>query len=252
MTTAFIADLHLTAERPVAIDLFQEFLTEATAHLGALFILGDLFEYWVGDDGAEEPEFAPIITALGKASNQGLKIYVMHGNRDFLLGTTFAHITGCTLITDPYPLDLFGTPTLLSHGDMLCTDDQAYMALRAQFRNPAWQEQVLARSLVERVQMARALRIQSGEATGAKSETILDVNQQAVTTLLQTHHATRLIHGHTHRPGYYPVPTHSSVAERIVVGDWYEQSSVLVAGSDGLLLTPATDFTRAIQHVTAR
>ncbi len=249
MAQAFIADLHLTAERPGAIALFQEFLGHAQKHVETLYILGDLFEYWVGDDGAGEPEFAPVMSALRCATEAGLAIAVMHGNRDFLLGSGFAKATGCRLLEDPHRISLYGVPTVLSHGDALCTDDHPYLALRAQFRDPAWQRQILGRPLAERVAMARTLRRESGRATFAKDAAILDVNPAAVAELLSQQNARRLIHGHTHRPGQYRQASGEGLITRIVVGDWYEGSSVLVVGPTGLKLSAATDFPGAIADV---
>ncbi len=252
MAQAFIADLHLTAERPEAIALFQEFLGYAQKQVDTLYILGDLFEYWVGDDGAEEPEFAPVISALRHATDGGLAIAVMHGNRDFLLGPGFTKATGCRLLEDPSRISLYGIPTVLSHGDALCTDDHEYLALRAQFRDPIWQNQILGRPLPERVAMARSLRRESGRATFAKDAAILDVNPDAVAELLLQQNARRLIHGHTHRPGEYLQESKDGLITRIVVGDWYEGSSVLIVGDAGLKLTAATDFPGAITDVMSR
>lgn len=249
MAQAFIADLHLTAERPTAIALFRGFLAEASTRLQKLYILGDLFEYWVGDDGAAEPEFTGVIEALRSATGRGLDIAVMHGNRDFLLGSRFAEQTGCRLLADPHVVSLYGVPTLLSHGDALCVDDHAYMALRAQMRDLAWQQQVLARPLAQRIAMARTLRQESSRATGSKEAVILDVNAGAVAALLEQHQVLRLIHGHTHRPGHYPVTTERGQALRLVVGDWYEGSSILVAGPKGLKLTAVADFARTVTDV---
>ncbi|MDA8390356.1 MAG: UDP-2,3-diacylglucosamine diphosphatase [Gammaproteobacteria bacterium] len=252
MAQAFIADLHLTTERPEAIALFEALLGAAVGQVDHLYILGDLFEYWIGDDAACAPEFAPVLAALKNATGGGLSISVMHGNRDFLLSGGFADLTGCRLLPDPYRLDLFGTPTLLSHGDALCTDDTDYMAMRRQVRDPRWQAQILARSIPERMAMARNLRQESGTATGYKPETIMDVNADAVRMLLRDHGLKRLIHGHTHRPGHYRVDTPTEPLERIVVGDWYEGSSLLVAGPGGLRLTAATDLVGAVTEVMRR
>ncbi|MDA8360727.1 MAG: UDP-2,3-diacylglucosamine diphosphatase [Gammaproteobacteria bacterium] len=252
MAQAFIADLHLTMERPEAVALFETLLVAAVGRIDHLYILGDLFEYWIGDDGGREPEFAPVLAALKNATARGLPISVMHGNRDFLLSEGFAGMTGCQLLPDPYRLDLFGTPTLLSHGDALCTDDIAYMAMRRQFRDPRWQAQVLARGIPERMAMARALRAESGTATGSKTETIMDVNADAVRALLRQHGLQRLIHGHTHRPGHYHLGSTDGTLERVVVGDWYEGSSLLVAGPGGLRLTAATDLVGAVAQVMGR
>ncbi len=249
---AFIADLHLTAQRPQAIALFRDFLAQARDRLDHLYILGDLFEYWVGDDGIDEAEFAPVIAALRAATGTGLAISVLHGNRDFLLGERFAEMSGCRLQDDPHELTLFGIRTLISHGDVLCTDDREYQALRAQFRDPRWQHQVLARPLAERIIMARALREESGRATPAKDSALLDVNTAAAGALLDRHGVRRLIHGHTHRPGEYPVPTATGPGIRIVVGDWYEGSSVLVVGPAGHALVAVADFPRAVADVMRR
>ncbi|WP_298135720.1 UDP-2,3-diacylglucosamine diphosphatase [Acidiferrobacter sp.] len=249
---AFIADLHLTAQRPQAIALFCDFLAQAEGRLDHLYILGDLFEYWAGDDGADEAEFAPVVAALRAATRDGLAISVLHGNRDFLLGARFAELTGCRLLEDPHELTLFGTRTLISHGDALCTDDHEYQAMRKQFRDPHWQRQVLARPLAERIAMARALRQESGRATPAKDAAALDVNTAAASALLDRHGLRLLIHGHTHRPGEYPVPTAGGPAVRIVVGDWYEGSSVLIAGPAGHTLAAVTDLSRTIENVMRR
>ena len=249
---AFIADLHLTAQRPQAIALFRDFLAQARDRLDHLYILGDLFEYWVGDDGIDEAEFAPVIAALRAATGTGLAISVLHGNRDFLLGERFAEMSGCRLQDDPHELTLFGIRTLISHGDALCTDDREYQALRAQFRDLRWQHQVLARPLAERIIMARALREESGRATPAKDSALLDVNTAAAGALLDRHGVRRLIHGHTHRPGEYPVPTAAGPGIRIVVGDWYEGSSVLVVGPAGHALVAVADFPRAVADVMRR
>ena len=249
---AFIADLHLTAQRPQAIALFRDFLAQARDRLDHLYILGDLFEYWVGDDGIDEAEFAPVIAALRAATGTGLAISVLHGNRDFLLGERFAEMSGCRLQDDPHELTLFGIRTLISHGDALCTDDREYQALRAQFRDLRWQHQVLARPLAERIVMARALREESGRATPAKDSALLDVNTAAAGALLDRHGVRRLIHGHTHRPGEYPVPTATGPGIRIVVGDWYEGSSVLVVGPAGHALVAVADFPRAVADVMRR
>ncbi len=246
---AFIADLHLTAQRPQAIELFRDFLAQAQGLLDQLYILGDLFEYWVGDDGADEAEFAPVVAALRTATDRGLGISILHGNRDFLLGARFVELTGCRLLDDPHELTLFGTPTVISHGDALCTDDREYQELRRQFRDPRWQQQVLTRPLAERIAMARALRAESGRATQALDAAILDVNTEAASALLARHGVRRLIHGHTHRPGEYPVPTAAGLGARIVVGDWYEGSSVLVVGPARHALVAVADFPGAIADV---
>lgn len=239
MSILFISDLHLSGERPGIINLFLRFLEEQAAHAEALYILGDLFEAWIGDDYIE-PALQPVISALQTitrpAATTGTPVYIMHGNRDFLLAQEFAQQTRCELIDDPTVVDLFGTPTLLMHGDTLCTDDTDYQKLRQQFHNKAWQQQVLTRSIEERLGMARKAREDSIRATGKKSENIMDVNQQAVEQAFRDNHVTRLIHGHTHRPDTHSLQVDGHPATRIVLGDWYRHGSVLECNETGCTL----------------
>lgn len=227
MTTLFISDLHLSGERPDIIDLFLGFLQTEASQSDALYILGDLFEAWIGDDYIE-PALAPVIDTFETLTGNGLKVYVMAGNRDFLMGHEFERYTGCRLLQDPSVIDLYGTPTLLMHGDTLCTDDVDYQVLRKRFREPDWQKHFLALPIEQRQQFAQQARAESRQATREKSEIIMDVNSDAVARAFNDHQVTRLIHGHTHRPN-----THQLVNEegqpltRIVLGDWYQHGSVL-------------------------
>jgi UDP-2,3-diacylglucosamine hydrolase len=224
--TLFISDLHLDPERPAITALFLEFLETRVPGADALYILGDLFEAWIGDDDAS-PMNRAVIGGLQACAAGGTPVFVMHGNRDFLMGQQFAAQAGCTLLDDPACIDLYGTPTLLMHGDQLCTDDTEYMAFRERVRNEQWQVELLSKSLEERRQIAAGMRQQSREQTGGKPEAIMDVHQQAVLDVMAGHRVQRLIHGHTHRPAIHELTVAGQPAQRIVLGDWYEQGSVL-------------------------
>ncbi|MBI5040345.1 MAG: UDP-2,3-diacylglucosamine diphosphatase [Gammaproteobacteria bacterium] len=235
-TTLFISDLHLDARRPAITTLFQDLLAGLDPQVCAgLYILGDLFEAWIGDDN-DDAHDQRILAALHATTARGIPIWVMHGNRDFLLGETFAHATGCTLLADPTLIQLNGEPTLLMHGDTLCTDDHEYQQFRTLVRNPAWQQQFLAKPLAERRAIAANLRETSRQRTGEKDAEIMDVNPQTVEATLRAHGVRRLIHGHTHRPATHNLSIDGERAQRIVLGDWYEQGSVLRCDEDGLHL----------------
>lgn len=227
MTTLFISDLHLSAHRPKIITLFLDFLRNQATHAEALYILGDLFEYWIGDDAAGQTENRPIVQGLRELTASGVPVFVMHGNRDFLLGQTFESLTGCRLLADPTHISLYGEELLLMHGDSLCVDDVDYQKFRRMVRDPKWQHQFLARSLAEREQMARNVRELSQAAMIGKPPEIMDVNQAAVETTIRQHGIRHLIHGHTHRPAQHDFLLDGESAHRTVLGDWYEQGSVL-------------------------
>jgi UDP-2,3-diacylglucosamine hydrolase len=233
--TLFISDLHLDPERPAVTELFLELLESRASAADAIYILGDLFEAWVGDDDTGPMNIA-VCTGLKKCVTSGTPVFVMHGNRDFLLGTRFATTSGATLLDDPALIDLYGTPTLLMHGDLLCTDDIDYMAFRKMVRNSAWQRQLLSRPLEERQQMAMEMRDKSRQQTGGKPESIMDVNQDAVIKTMTDHNVQRLIHGHTHRPATHDLLISGKPAQRIVLGDWYEQGSLLECSARGCRL----------------
>ncbi|MEJ2345495.1 MAG: UDP-2,3-diacylglucosamine diphosphatase [Gammaproteobacteria bacterium] len=233
--TLFISDLHLDAERPAITELFLQFLRGPAAGADALYILGDLFEAWVGDDDLS-PHHQRVIDGLHELTGRGVPLHVMHGNRDFLLGAAFADASGATLLAEPAVIDLYGTPTLLLHGDILCTDDRDYMQFRAMVRDSAWQQKFLARPLAERHEMARQAREQSRRSASGKGEQIMDVNPEAVTAALRRHGVGRLIHGHTHRPAIHRLAADHAPATRIVLGDWYEQGSVLHCDATGCRL----------------
>ncbi len=227
MRTLFISDLHLSPERPELIECFLAFIGELRDGTDHLYILGDLFEVWIGDD-ALAPEHIRIMQALQAVTSRQVRVDIMHGNRDFLLGNDFTARTGCRRIPDPTLIELGGVPTLLSHGDALCTDDQAYQAYRAHIRNPDVQKAFLALPIEERISTAREHRDQSRTQNQQKSFEVMDVNQSAVEELMRAQDVTRLIHGHTHRPALHRFLLDGRDAERIVLADWYDNGSVLI------------------------
>lgn len=232
-TTLLISDLHLCGARPGITGLFLDFLRHRARAADALYILGDLFEYWIGDEAVEQEEFRAIVRGLRELTTKGTPVYVMHGNRDFLMGHGFEKATGCRLLADPTRLDLYGTPTLLMHGDSLCTDDTEYMTFRAKVRSPAWQREFLGKPVIERERIVRDFREISRNSTAAKKPEIMDVNQQAVESVMRKHGVQRLIHGHTHRPKEHRFTLDGQPARRMVLGDWYEQGSVLRVDAQG-------------------
>jgi len=232
MATLFIADLHLDPARPQITDLFERYLAGAEVrHADALYILGDLVEAWIGDDDdAELP--ARIAAATRAVRDAGVPVYFMVGNRDFLLGQAFAERAGLTLLDDGTVHDIHGCRTLLMHGDVLCTDDVAYQAVRKQVRTREWQAQILAMPLQARRAFAARAREDSKAHTGSTMESIMDVNADAVAEAMRKAGVTRLIHGHTHRPAVHDFQLAGAPAQRIVLGDWYEQGSVLRVDAD--------------------
>lgn len=222
----FISDLHLAPERPDIIQLFIAFLNDQAAKAESLYILGDLVEYWLGDDDKAEG-LTEVLDCMKQLSENGLAIYLMHGNRDFLMGEDFASRTGCKLIHEPFIAEFDNTPVLLMHGDVLCTDDIRYQELRLMLRNPTWQTDFLSKPLAEREQMAIALRKQSQEETQTKAADIMDVNANAVNQAFIDNGVSLMIHGHTHRPAVHELEIDGKPAKRIVLGDWYSQGSVL-------------------------
>lgn len=233
MSTLLISDLHLDDSRPHITALFEQFLAgDEVRHADALYILGDLVEAWVGDDDdAELPQ--RIAHATRAVRNAGVPVYFMAGNRDFLLGEAFAERAGFTLLEDCTVHDLYGTPTLLMHGDVLCTDDVAYQAVRRSVRTPEWKAQVLAMPLEARRALAAKARAESRAHTSTMQETIMDVNADAVSQTMRHAGVTHLIHGHTHRPNIHRFQLDGQTAKRFVLGDWYEQGSVLTVSSQG-------------------
>ena len=224
-STLFISDLHLDAARPAVTRALADFLLKHST-CNALYILGDLFESWIGDD--DDAALAQELRSLLKRfSANGPELYIMQGNRDFLLGRSFCDDTGAHLLPDPSVIDLYGTPTLLMHGDSLCTDDIPYQQFRQLVRNPLWQQDFLAKTPQERLQAALEARDASATHKGAVDMDIMDVNADQVLNRFIRHGVHRMIHGHTHRPAIHELEVNGEAAERIVLGDWYTQGSVL-------------------------
>jgi UDP-2,3-diacylglucosamine hydrolase len=226
MTTLFISDLHLEASHPEIGEQFLSFLAGEARQAEALYILGDLFEAWLGDDDPN-PYYQQMKTALRALVDAGVPVKFMHGNRDFMIGEEFSAETGVALLDDPRTVTLYGTKVLLSHGDSLCTDDLEYQQVRAMTRNPEWQAMMRAKSIDERIAFAINARKQSLARGETLTDEIMDVNQDAVKTTIRNHEVDVLLHGHTHRPAVHSVDAGDRTATRIVLGDWYEQGSVV-------------------------
>jgi len=232
MTILFISDLHLSAQEPARNQIFFDFLKTMGNDIEALYILGDLFEVWLGDD--DRSIFAQHITnALKQCTETGTKLFVMRGNRDFFLGQGFAERTGCQLLTDHHLLDLYGTPTLLMHGDLLCTDDVAYLKARLKTNNPEWQQWALAKPLWLRRWVARYYRYRSKKHTAGSDLAILDANEDEVARVMIEHGVKLLIHGHTHRPGIQCYAKDEEWRQRIVLSDWGDFGNVLACEPNG-------------------
>ena len=242
MSTLFISDLHLDDARPRIVEDFERFCAGEARTADALYILGDLFEAYIGDDD-DAALNARVATALHGVADAGVPVHFIAGNRDFLLGEAYARRCGMQLLDDGTIVDVYDTPTLILHGDVLCSDDAAYLAFRRQVRDPAWQAAFLARPLAERRAFAAQARDASRAHTSTTDMAIMDVNQTAVEAALRNAGVTRMIHGHTHRPAIHDFTLDGKPAQRIVLGDWYEQGSVLGVSPDstelrGLEATP--------------
>lgn len=235
MATLFVSDLHLDPSRPAATELFGRFLDGEARNADALYILGDLFEAWVGDDDPS-PAGAGVAARIRALADSGVPVFFIRGNRDFLLGEEYAKRSGMAILPDPAVVMLQGEPTLILHGDLLCTDDTAYQQVRAQTRDPRWQEQFLSQPLDARlafaVQARTASKARYGELVASgQSETITDVAPEAVQEWFRRYGVRRMIHGHTHRPAIHDEGDGNT---RIVLGDWYEQGSVLRVDATGI------------------
>jgi len=226
MTTLFISDLHLEASQPEIGEQFLGFLSGEARAAEALYILGDLFDAWLGDDDPN-PYYGEMKTALRELVDAGVPVSFMHGNRDFMIGESFADETGVSILADPSAVNLYGEDVLLCHGDALCTDDVHYQQVRAMTRNPEWQAMMSAKSIEERIAFAIQARKESIARGESMSDEIMDVNQDAVVATLREHGVDTMLHGHTHRPAVHEVDMGNRTAKRIVLGDWYEQGSVL-------------------------
>jgi UDP-2,3-diacylglucosamine hydrolase len=238
--TLFISDLHLDAQRPATTELFIRFLGDRARRAGALYILGDLFEAWIGDDD-DSAHAVTVCDALKSCTDTGVPVFIMHGNRDFLLGGRFTQRSGARLLDDPSSVDLYGEQVLLTHGDLLCTDDTQYQDYRREVRTRGWQQAFLARSLDERRRLAADMRDASYSAQQHKPENITDVSSAAVNAMMQQHGVRQLIHGHTHRPGIHEFSLNGVAVKRMVLGDWYSGSSLLECTPRGCRLeSPVT------------
>ena len=222
----FISDVHLDPERPEIIHLFERFVDEVAIHAERLYILGDFLEYWLGDDD-KAAGLEIVFQSLKKLSDSGVSIFFMVGNRDFLIGDVLAKKCGFKIIDEPFIESINEQTVLLMHGDSLCTDDTEYQQFRATVRDKAWQQQILARPLLEREQIARSMRQQSEYANSEKDFDIMDVNQNTVIDTMQKNDASLLIHGHTHRPAIHEFKVNSKPVKRIVLSDWHNKGSYI-------------------------
>ena len=233
----FISDLHLSAERAEANEQFFRFIGDEAARAQALYVLGDLFEYWAGDDELEDdrgdPLAAEVASSFKSLAKQGTPVWIMHGNRDFLVGEGFLGASGAKLLADPSIIEVNGSRSLLMHGDTLCTDDRDYQAWRATARSAAWQREFLAKPLAERHTAIGALREKSKQVIAAKPAEIMDVNADAVRDAFRRHGVRRLIHGHTHRPARHAIEIDGARCERWVLPDWYGRGGYLALDDVG-------------------
>lgn len=230
----FLSDLHLAPERPDAVAAFGAFCAGPARNAAAVYILGDLFDSWIGDDQLTERFASGVAAAIRGVTQSGVPVYVAHGNRDFLLGARFAATTGAALLPDRQLVDIDGTPTLVSHGDELCTGDLAYQKYRARIRDPAAQRRLLRLPLFVRRLIARWLRRKSRDATSLKPESIMDVDEGAVIAAFREFAVARLIHGHTHRPATHIVEVDGRACERIVLADWHDHGYYVEADAEGV------------------
>jgi UDP-2,3-diacylglucosamine hydrolase len=227
----FVSDLHLSDTRPAANEAFFSFIEQKAPSAQALYILGDLFEYWVGDDDLAEPFHAVVAGFLRGLSRAGVALYVMQGNRDFLMGRRFCEETGARLLDDPAVVELAGVETLLMHGDTLCSDDADYQDWRRVARSEPWQREFLSRPLAERRRAILELRERSKKAIRAKPAEVMDVNDDAVRNAFRQHRVTRLVHGHTHKAGRHSMEVDGRLCERWVLPDWYGPGGYLEIGA---------------------
>lgn len=233
--TLFVSDLHLSAKRPQLVAAFHDFVRGPARGADALYVLGDLFDRWLGDDQLRDPLAAGVADAFAELARSGTAVYLQRGNRDFLLGERFASTSGATLLPDAIVHDLYGTPTLVMHGDQLCTDDIGYQRYRAYWHDPARRRRVLALPFIVRRGIAAALSAVSRRAVDDKDESIMDVNAAAVAAALREQGVGRLIHGHTHRPAHHTHDVDGRICERQVLADWYQKASYLEVSKSGMI-----------------
>lgn len=229
-----ISDLHLSESHPRTIEQFIKFVHDDAPQAEALFILGDMFEYWAGDDDIDTPFHHRVCDALSSLASSDTRLYIMHGNRDFLMDEALADACRGHLLSDPSLVDLYGHPTLLTHGDTLCTDDKAYQEFRAMVRSPEWRSQFLSQPLSQRKATIEQLRAQSEQSKHSKAMEIMDVSDVAVHGLLRRFNYPRLIHGHTHRPAKHTHLVDGHSCERWVLGDWDTQANALQVDASGI------------------
>jgi UDP-2,3-diacylglucosamine hydrolase len=229
----FVSDLHLSPARPALVDAFDRFCAGPAQRAGALYVLGDLFDTWIGDDQLRDPVAARVAAALRTVAAAGVRVGVMYGNRDMLIGPRFAEAAGAALLPEQIVVDLYGVPTLLLHGDELCTDDEAYQRLRVWWHDRTRQRRFLALPYAVRRGIGAWLRRRSRKATAGKAQQIMDVNAGAVVQALRTHGVSRMIHGHTHRPARHELVVDGRACERWVLSDWYDRGSYLEVDGAG-------------------
>jgi len=238
MATAFISDLHLSAKAPEISQRFEQYLQNGLNNIDTLYILGDLFEYWIGDDAAQMLGMQLVLDGLKALSDNGIQGYFIAGNRDFLVGEHFSTHTGFEILPDESIVKIGNEKVLILHGDSLCTDDHLHQQFRQQMMcNPAFHQHAMSLSIQERIASAEKLRGMSAEHKSEISMEIMDVNQESVVKLFEDKGVTRMIHGHTHRPNIHQHETSLGDAERIVLGDWYTQSSFLIHDDKGFHLS---------------
>ena len=233
-STLFLSDLHLSPDRPAALAAFHAFARGPARAAAAVYILGDLFDWWIGDDQMRDPFVMEVVRSLRSIADAGVPLFVGRGNRDFMLGDAFARATGATLLPDFVRLDLHGVATLLCHGDELCTDDVDYQKYRAHMRDPATQARLLRLPYFVRRAIAWWLRRKSRNAKAMKAESIMDVNAEAVSDAFRAHRAQRLIHGHTHRPMRHASTVDGAPRERFVLADWHDRGHYLAVDAGGV------------------
>jgi len=232
--TLFISDLHLSRDRPALVEAFHALMRGPVRGAAALYVIGDLFDSWVGDDQLRQPLASGVATEFASLAASGTSIYFQRGNRDFVLGERFVAAAGGTLLADEVVHDLYATPTLIMHGDQLCTDDVAYQRFRAFWRDPVHQRRTLALPYFARQGLALLFRAMSRRAIANKPPVIMDVSADAVVAALRDHGVTRLIHGHTHRPARHELVVDGRACERYVLADWYQKASYLRVDPSGV------------------
>lgn len=227
MTIAFISDLHLSAQRPSSISLFTDFMEKSGCLLESVYILGDLFDYWIGDDASDELGYTKVEAALKQTTDSGTKVYFIAGNRDFLVGNAFAARTGVKILEDMTILELENQRIMISHGDQFCIDDSEYLRMRKQFHDPAWQNAFLSKSIEERKAITMQLREKSEQSKMDKSMEIMDVNEDEIKRVLEENTLDIIIHGHTHRPYVHAIELKGKSCRRYVLGEWKSERSVI-------------------------